>query len=218
MRALDSVFGRCALTERMSATAHAVSPELGAAFDQNDNSWKVQSARKENPQSLTGDLNPTRSGFDDLPGGKQVAKDISKVVAGEGKKAETLTNLETGFNDDQPVRSAVAETIATRGRPQDAKDTQSFDRRLSARACRSRVDPDILNWVEQKAGAGGAAKTGDSGGGRRGHQRAARAERAEHGDRQDCWGSALRRGERGCVRACGPGADAASSVADQHLP
>jgi len=150
VRALDPL--KDALTERMSATAHAVSPELGAAFDQNDNSWKVQSARKENLESLTGDLNPTRSGFVGSPGGKQVAKDISKTVAGEGKKAETLTNLETGFNDDQPVRSAVAETIATRGRPQDAKDTQEFRPSTFGEGVQSRVDPEILNWIEQKAG------------------------------------------------------------------
>ena len=105
----------------------------GAAFDQNAASWKVQGARKQNLASLTGDLNTDRSGFDDLPGGKQVARDISNTVEGQGKKGDVLNNLEQGFNDDQPVRSAVAETLA-RGRPKDSKGNERFRRRPLVRA------------------------------------------------------------------------------------
>lgn len=143
-----------AITERMSAAAHQISPELGAAFDQNTESWKLQSARKQNLSSLTGDLNNPRSGFEGAPGGKQVAKDVSAAVAGEGKGAKRLDldKLEAGFNDDQPVRSAVAETIAARGRPKDSKGTEGFSPSTFGEGVEARVDPGIMNWIEQKAG------------------------------------------------------------------
>ena len=73
--------------------------------------------------------------------------------AKNGKKTgPNLDNLEAGFNDDQPVRSAVAETIAARGRPKDSKGTEGFSPSTFGEGVEARVDPGIMNWVEQKAG------------------------------------------------------------------
>ena len=148
--ALDPI--RDAITERMSSAAHDVSPEVGAAWDQNDQAWKLQAIRKQNLQALSGDLNPDRTGFATSPGGKQVANTIDKAVAGEKPGTGPIANIEAGFPDDTQARSAVAETIASRARPKGSDSTQTFRPATFGEGVDARVDPDILKFVEQKAG------------------------------------------------------------------
>jgi hypothetical protein len=149
-RALSPI--KDAMTERMAATADSVSPDLGAQWRQNDAGWTVQGAMKRNLASIGGVLTPDRTGFDPSPGGKQVAKTLSNAVEGTGKGGTApITQIEQGLGD-QPARSAVAETIAAQGRPKNAKGTQNFQPSTFGEGVQSRVDPDILTYVEQKAG------------------------------------------------------------------
>jgi hypothetical protein len=149
-RALSPI--KDAMTERMAATADSVSPALGAQWRQNDAGWTQQGDMKRNLANIGGVLTPDRTDFDPSPGGKQVAKTLSNAVEGTGKGGTApIAQIEQGLGE-QPARSAVAETIAAQGRPKNAKGTQSFQPSTFGEGVQSRVDPDILTYVEQKAG------------------------------------------------------------------
>ena len=104
--------------------------------------------------AFSGDLNRTRTDFDPSPGGKQVGKILTNAVEGEGKSGiAPIQRIESGLGE-QPARSAVAETIASLGRPKNAKNTQAFTPSTFGEGVASRVDPAIMDYIEAKAGPG----------------------------------------------------------------
>ena len=149
-RALNPI--KQTMTQTMADAANDAG--VGAQWSQNDAGWTQQNKTKRDLAKFSGDLTADRTNFDPSPGGKAVGKIISNAVEGEGKSGTApIQRIETGLGE-QPARSAVAEAIAAQGRPKNAKATQSFQPPTFGEGVQSRVDPDIMDYIEAKAGPG----------------------------------------------------------------
>jgi hypothetical protein len=143
---------KAAMTDTMAAAVDSTQPGLGAQWRANDDAWSEQGAMKHNLADTGGVLTPDRTGFNPSPGGKQVGKLLTSAVSGDGKKGTAPINqIEEGLGE-QPARSAVAEVIASMGRPKNADSTQSFRPSTWGEGYKSNVDADVKNWIEEKAG------------------------------------------------------------------
>ena len=141
-----------AMTQSMADAANQAG--VGQEWAQNDAGWTLQSVMKRNLANIGGVLTPDRTDFDPSPGGKQVGKLISNAVEGTGKSGTApIQQIETGLGE-QPARSAVAEAIAAQGQPKNPKGTQDFQPSTFGEGVNSRVDPDIMAYIEAKAGPG----------------------------------------------------------------
>ena len=141
-----------AMTQTMGDAANDAG--VGREWAKNDAGWTQQANTKRDLAAFSGDLNRTRTDFDPSPGGKQVGKILTNAVEGEGKSGTApIQRIEFRLGE-QPARSAVAETIASLGRPKNAKNTQAFTPSTFGEGVASRVDPAIMDYIEAKAGPG----------------------------------------------------------------
>ena len=153
-RALQPI--KDAMSQTMGAAADAAgaatgNPDLGDQLRQNDAAWSTHGAIKHQLADIGGTLNQARTGFDPAPGGKKVASILANSVTGGGQGLAPIINIEQGLGE-QPARSAVAETIASMGTPKKAKSDYAFQPSTFGKGVQS-VDPDVMSYIEQKAGS-----------------------------------------------------------------
>ena len=141
-----------AMTASMADAANQAG--VGQQWAQNDAGWTLQSIMKRNLANIGGVLTPDRTDFDPSPGGKQVGKIISNAVEGTGKGGTApIQQIETGLGE-QPARSAVAEAVAALGQPKNPKGAQDFQPSTFGEGVQARIDPDVMDYIEAKAGPG----------------------------------------------------------------
>jgi hypothetical protein len=142
------------IEDAMTATMQEAANQkgVGPAWAQLDADWATHSAVKRNLADTGGVLTADRTRFDPQPGAQGVANLLTNAVAGKGAQGTSpIMNIEEGLGERQ-ARSAVAETVASMAQPKSAISRQDFRPDVFGQGEQARVDPAILNWVEQKAG------------------------------------------------------------------